>query len=972
MLSIPHFPRLVSLAATILFTALLTVAPPAAGESPPARQELELTPCGANIEGGALCGTHRVPENPTRPDGRMLELRVGVLPATGPDARPDPVFYLPGGPGAPATPAASGLASHPARRMHDLVFVDVRGTSGAHALSCDTELVEVRDRLEIFARPEVHAACRDRLAREADLTQYSTPRMVDDFESVRRALGYGPINLLGTSGGTRTALVYLRRYPASVRTAVLMGVAPTSFRNPLHHARSAQDALDRLLDLCGARPACAAAYPDLRDDLARTVARLRETPADVEVPHPDTGEAVRLRFDGVLLGESVRQLMYSSSRGARVPALLQRAARGDLRPLAELAVARSVGGNISIGLLNSIVCSEDASRIGESDVERETADTLLGDRRVRQQLAVCALWPRTDIDPAYGEPVAADHPVLLLSGSLDPVTPPAKADDAAEHLPNGLHVTVEGGHGIFGPCVNGIVADFLERGTTEGLDTGCAATVRYPEFEVLEGGSQDDLPPAIAQVLPSAWGNLREALSIPNDAHFPEHVAANVAWAERVFAARGFATRELDTGGPPLLLAERTSPGASRTTLVYLQIDGQPVDPAAWQQEDPYTPVLMERSSDGWSEISWESLEAGFDPEWRVFARSASDAKGPVVAFLAALDVLAATDAAPTTNLRVIMDFEEELGSPHLPPAVDVHREALDADWLLIFDGPRHPSNEPTLTFGARGIATVTLTVFGPRAPQHSGHYGNYAPNPAVRLAQLIASMKDDEGRVTLTGFYDGVELSDEVRAILARTPDDEAQIREQIGVAAPDGVGGSYQEAIQYPSLNVRGMASGWVGEQARTIVPATATAEIDVRLVSESDPEHLIGLIRGHVVAQGYHLIGDREPTEQERAEQPRIASFTHTVSYRAFRTPLDSPVGLWLRSALTRTFGAEPILIRTSGGSIPISPFVDQLGLPAVTVPTVNRDNNQHSPNENLRLGNFVEAIETFLGILTEPVE
>ena len=250
---------------------------------------------------------------------------------------------------------------------------------------------------------------------------------------------------------------------------------------------------------------------------------------------------------------------------------------------------------------------------------------------------------------------------------------------------------------------------------------------------------------------------------------------------------------------------------------------------------------------------------------------------------------------------------------------------------------------------------------------------GNYVPNPAVRLAQLIASMKDREGRVTIPGFYDGVTLSDEVRAILAEVPDDEPAIRADIGIAEADGVAPTYQESIQYPSLNVRGLASAWIGDKVRTIIPPDATAEIDVRLVPEVDPERLIALILTHIEEQGYHVVhGGRKPTEAERQTYARLASFRYSVSYQAFRTPYDSRVGLWLDRAMRRAFGVQPVRKRMSGGSIPISPFVTTLGIPAVTVPTVNADNNQHSPNENLRIGNYVDGIRTFLAILTEPVD
>jgi acetylornithine deacetylase/succinyl-diaminopimelate desuccinylase-like protein len=338
--------------------------------------------------------------------------------------------------------------------------------------------------------------------------------------------------------------------------------------------------------------------------------------------------------------------------------------------------------------------------------------------------------------------------------------------------------------------------------------------------------------------------------------------------------------------------------------------------------------------------------------------------------FLQAMDILQEQQLQPAFNVKVIMDFEEELGSPHLPGAVKTYAETLEADHMIILDGPRHPSNEPTLTFGARGIQTITLKIFGPKNPQHSGHYGNYVPNPALRMAQLLTSMKDEQGRVTIPGYYDGIELDAATIALLRSVPDDEAAIKQMIGVAGQDSVADFLQAARQYPSLNIRGLRSGWVEEAVRTIVPDFAIAEIDMRLVKESDPDYLLKLVREHIAEQGYHYV-DGEPTDAERQQYDKLISMEHEFSYGAFRTEINSPTGNWLTAALERTFGQTPIRIRTSGGSIPISPFVITLGVPAVTVPTVNSDNNQHSPNENLRLGNFEEGIRTVVGILTEPV-
>ena len=459
-------------------------------------------------------------------------------------------------------------------------------------------------------------------------------------------------------------------------------------------------------------------------------------------------------------------------------------------------------------------------------------------------------------------------------------------------------------------------------------------------------------------------------LSLPNDANIPDQLTANIEWCERSFKKRGFKTQRLKTDRLPLILAEKRFNRNYPTVLFYVQVDGQPVDPTKWFQKDPFLPVLKSMNSKGeWQEIPWDNLKKDYDEDWRVFARSASDAKAPINSFLIALDIMDEQNLEPNYNIKVIMDMEEEMGSPNLPNAVKKYRKKLKADRLVILDGPRHPSNEPTLTFGARGIATIQLKVHGPKYPQHSGHYGNYVPNPAIRLSQIIASMKNQDGVVTIKGFYDGIEISDKARKIMAQVPDDENEIRRSIGISEIDKVADNYQESIQYPSLNVRGLKSGWVEKEVRTIIPSFALAEIDVRLVKETDPNRLIGLIKEHIQKQGYHIT-KKDPSDVERMKYGRLITFKSKISYTAFRTPIDSPIGDWLSSAIRNGFEMEPIIKRTSGGSVPISPFVNTLGVPAVTVPTVNPDNNQHSPNENIRVGNLIESVRTHLAILAQP--
>ena len=464
----------------------------------------------------------------------------------------------------------------------------------------------------------------------------------------------------------------------------------------------------------------------------------------------------------------------------------------------------------------------------------------------------------------------------------------------------------------------------------------------------------------------------REFLSLPNDAQYPDDILKLIDWMTPQFEARGFTVQRIRTQGSPVLLAKRDSKNADRTVLVYLQSDGQPVDKNAWQQDDPFQPVLKRQDDDGnWVELPWNTLDDEINPEWRVFARSASDSKGPMTQFLAAMDILNEVEHELDFNLKVIIDTEEEMGSPNLGQAVIDNRDLFAADMLLIFDGPPHASNEPTVKFGARGIVTVTLVAYGARVPQHSGHYGNYVPNPAFHLSRILGSMKSTDGRVLIPGYYDGIELSDDVRRVLAAVPDDEPAIRETLGIARADNIGNNLQESVQYPSLNIRGLSAGWVGDESRTIVPATAIAEIDIRLVKESDPDYLLNLVRQHIENLGYYVI-DREPTEAERKEHPYIVSFTSDFSYSAYRSGFDEAAGRLARAGLQHLYGEEPILIRTSGGSIPISLFVDTLGIPAASVPTVNIDNNQHSPNENIRLGNFKEGIAMLVSVLSQELE
>ncbi len=462
-------------------------------------------------------------------------------------------------------------------------------------------------------------------------------------------------------------------------------------------------------------------------------------------------------------------------------------------------------------------------------------------------------------------------------------------------------------------------------------------------------------------------GELVEAVSIPSVAADAPNVRRKANFLADAFRKRGFDAELLETDGNPLVFAERSPADPERTLLLYFHYDGQPVDPSRWEQEHPFQPVLRNgRLADGADLVEFES-RATFAPDDRIYARSVADDTAPILALLAAVEALETAGIELSSRIRVVLDGEEEAGSPNLVPAIARYRDRFASDAMLILDGPLHQSGRPTISFGARGILTLELEVFGPRAPLHSGHFGNWAPNPAVRLAQLIASMKDEDGRVTIPGFYDGIGFTAEERAALDAVPDDLPALRRSLGFAAADRVGESLQEAIQFPSLNVRGLSSAWVGADARTIVPATATAALDIRLVAETPADVLFDKVRAFIEGQGWFLL-DRDPTDAEREEHPRLARLTRSAGTNAFRTRMDHPVAARLAGALAEAWGELPVRKRTSGGTVPIAPFVEALGVPALMVPTVNPDNNQHSPNENLRLGHFFDSIVTIAAILT----
>ena len=457
-------------------------------------------------------------------------------------------------------------------------------------------------------------------------------------------------------------------------------------------------------------------------------------------------------------------------------------------------------------------------------------------------------------------------------------------------------------------------------------------------------------------------------LSIPNTASDAQNIQRNAEHLREMLDSRGFRTQLLPIPGRgPVVFAELPSPGAKRTVIFYCHYDGQPVEPGQWTSTEPFVPALRTDSIDaGGRLIPFPDAPGSYQDGWRIYARSAADDKGPIIAILAAVDALRANHIPLAVNLKLVFEGEEEDSSPHLAETIGAHRDLFKGDLLITADGPVDQSGRPLVFFGNRGVISVRVTVFGPLHPLHSGHYGNWAPNPAMRLAQLLATMKDADGRVLIPGFYDNVvPLGPAERDAIAHAPDNDAALLKRFGITAPDGGGKKLLELLNEPSLNIDGMESGWTGAQAKTIIPDSATASLDMRLVKDAGPEQEFGRLVAHIRAQGYYVI-DRAPTMDERAKYPRIAEVTHDAGYPATRTAMDLPVSRALMRVLDDAAGEPAVKIPLIGGSAPMYVF-DRMGLPVIGVPIVNFDDNQHSPNENVRVGNLWKGMEIYGAIL-----
>lgn len=442
-----------------------------------------------------MCGNYRVFENRKTREGRKIGLRIVVVPSLK-AGKDDPVFFLAGGPGQASSEAAKMVlpALSKVHRTRDLVFVDQRGTGSSNPLDCDLyegdDDLAKRFRVD-FPLDEVDA-CREQLEQTADLHQYLTTVAADDLDEVREALGYSTINLVGGSYGTRAALVYARRFPDRVRSMVLDGVAPTTMRLFLDFLVDGQTALDLLVAQCDADAACNKAHPNLKSDLDSILKKLDEEPAQVTVRHPRTGERSEITIDRHVFAGTLRGLLYSAEITQLTPLMVARARDGDWSGFVAQGylLGSAMEEAMSLGMFLSVACAEDVVRITDEERDELAARSFLGRRSTEIVQEVCEHWAVAKVEPGYNEPIRSEVPTLVLSGKLDPVTPPRWGEEAAKHLSRSKHVVAPGvGHGVLGVrCSRDVLADFIDGATTEGLDVSCIeATTRPPFFVDLLG-----------------------------------------------------------------------------------------------------------------------------------------------------------------------------------------------------------------------------------------------------------------------------------------------------------------------------------------------------------------------------------------------------------------------------------------------------------------------------------------------------
>ena len=477
-------------------------------------------------------------------------------------------------------------------------------------------------------------------------------------------------------------------------------------------------------------------------------------------------------------------------------------------------------------------------------------------------------------------------------------------------------------------------------------------------------GQQIDVERYVREHQPAIIREFMDLVAIPNVRSDLPNIKRNAEFLRQMLERRGMKPEIWETPSTPLVYGERLVPGATRTILFYIHFDGQPVDKGGWMQADPWTPIIRAGTlEEGAGEVRDWSSRSTFPETWRVYARSAGDDKGPIQAFVSAMDAIG---GQPTQNIKVILHGEEEGGGPALDFVVRNHADKLRSDVLLIVDGPQHPSGNPTIFYGARGGAGLTVSVYTAKSAMHSGNYGNWLPDANVRLAQLIGSMVGPTGKVTIDGFYDDVlPFAPAALKMMQEVPDDSESMRKRYGLGSTDGAASSLQEGLNLPAFSVHMLKGGEVGG----VIAASATAEIAMRLVKENSPRQMVDRVLAHIRKQGYFIV-DKDPDTAMLAAHPRIAKVTTRggSASGAWRTDPDVPEARFITGALRSRYGDRLVRIRTLGGGVPAGPFIDIFHVPTLGLSLANYDDNQHTDNENLRLANLWNGIATLAAIMS----
>lgn len=453
-------------------------------------------------------------------------------------------------------------------------------------------------------------------------------------------------------------------------------------------------------------------------------------------------------------------------------------------------------------------------------------------------------------------------------------------------------------------------------------------------------------------------------LSLPNQASDTANIERNAEFIRTMLEQRRVTVRMLRVpGSPPVVLGELHTAGASRTVGVYAHYDGQPVDPRQWLNP-PFHPLVRDKEG---KELDWAAA-ATVDPEWRIYARSAGDDKAPIEATMAALDALHSAGRPLSVNVKFMFEGEEEIGSVHLAEVLKENPAAIDAQIWLLCDGPVHPSRRMQVFFGARGETDLEIKAYGPARALHSGHYGNWAPNPIVLLTHLIDSMRDTDGHILIPGFYDDVRpLTASEKQALAQTPAADDQLKQELAISAPEGDGTPLAAQILKPALNLRGIQGGHVGAAAANVITTEAEASIDFRLVPDETPEKVRVSVEDYITRQGFFIVHD-DPDMATRQAHARVVKLEWGSGYPPYRASMENAAAQAVVRAIETATGGPIIQVVSLGGSVPMYLFEGPNHTPVMGVPIANHDDNQHAANENLRLENLWDAIQVYAAIFT----